>query len=320
MIDFAKGITLSEKMIAFSNVHPPIVKVYNTFIRENWLYHVLPRLKLQNYKYHYQMLKSVYKQQFPWQYVKEGQTVIQVSAAKSLIPMGVSQGLILSALVGPKGRVFVIEPDPGNVCVLKAYLITQGIKNVIVIEKGVWKETGKMDFSIRQDFSSWNRIHETISPDAYNTYQHKLQTVKVDVDTLDNIIREHGIDDVSFVNMTINGSEYNALLGMSETIKKDVIVSFPIQNVLTMQSPILRKLEESGFHVLLKHAPVATHQKQFIVACAVRMAKQEILNNGFEEVDVSLTKKDERDFIKIVPVAGGDKYDDWIFRKQVRWF
>jgi len=173
---------------------------------------------------------------------------------------------------------------------------------------------------VRPGFSSWNRIRETIEPDVHKNYEHKIASVEVEVDTLDHIIAENHIDNVSFINMTINGGEYPALLGMTETLKHNITFCFPIQNASTVKSPILSKLEEVGFNIMLKHAPVAMHQKQFIVACAVKKSPEAILVDGYEEVELALAQKNDREFILIKSKTGNKKYDDWVFRKQVSWF
>ncbi|KKU74150.1 MAG: hypothetical protein UX98_C0001G0080 [Parcubacteria group bacterium GW2011_GWA2_47_26] len=306
-------------MILFSRKNTAHVKFYNTCIRENWLYHVLPRFKVRNFRYHYGALRHVYAQMFPWQFVKEGRTVIQVSTAKSLIGAGVSHALMLSALVGPTGKVFVIEPDPSNVTVLKAYCIVQGINNVHVIQKAVWKERADMQFTVREDFSSWNRLTDTVSPKDMERQGLKSVTFPVQADTLDNIIRDEHIDNVSFVNMSINGSEYEAFQGMGDTLGKDVFLSFPIQNMRTFRSPILKELQDKGFTILVKHAPVATHQKQFLVAGAIKNPSSAILEQFNEEVELTETKKDGRDFILITSKNKNNAYDGWVFRKQIRW-
>ena len=177
-----------------------------------------------------------------------------------------------------------------------------------------------MTFSRRGKRSSWNRLRDTIDEADYKAHEHMLDSIEVEVDTLDNIIADHGLDDVSFINMTINGSEYPAIQGMTETLQKDVILSFPIQNILTIRSPILSELEEKGYNIRLKHAPVATHQKQFIVACAMKRSRQEILDDGYEEVELAVSKKDNHDFIRIIPKDSTDKYDRWVFQRQVAWF
>ncbi len=308
-------------MILYSKTNPALLKSYNTFVRTNRAYLALPRLKLASFPFHYGRLRKVYKQMFPWQFVRDGDTVVQVSTAKNLIHHGTSHALILAALVGPRGKVFVIEPDPTNVIMLKAYLVQNNLHNVEVIEKAVWNEQKNMSFTVREERSSWNRISDTVI--AEDAERHKDQATSVDVqaDTFDNIARDHKISGPSLVHMSINGSEYEALQGMNEFLARDdAVLSFPIQNMRAFDSPILSELQERGFDILVKHAPVGTHQKQFLLACALKNPSHEILRQFPEEVELTRIKKDGRDFILITSKTLSTSYDDWVFRKQVVWF
>ena len=91
---------------------------------------------------------------------------------------------------------------------------------------------------------------------------------ETDVDTLDNIILDHGIREVDHVNITVNGTEYRVLKGMSETLASVKSVSFVYSNRYTVESSILDLLESFGLDVLIKNAPVFLHQRQFLVGVA----------------------------------------------------
>jgi len=261
---------------------------------------------------------------FPWEFVKEGDTVIQVSAAKTLIPIGLSHTLMLATLVGPEGRVFVIEADPNNVVVLKAFLIENKVQNVTVIEKGIWKEKGVMEFMEFQDHTSTNRLTETLSDSEQKDFgKAKNKMIQIEVDSIDNLIQEHNLGEVSFINITINGTEYEAVLGMTEILKSGLTVAFALQSKRTFQSPILKTLEDQGYNILIKHAPVATHQKQFLVACAVKNSLHELDDgNTYKEVDLEVDLSQEQllgNRILIKPKNGSFlKHKD--FRSSIRWF
>ena len=46
--------------------------------------------------------------------------------------------------------------------------------------------------------------------------------MSIEVDKLDNILRELGIVNVDFITIEINGAEIEALEGMRETLNQDV--------------------------------------------------------------------------------------------------
>jgi FkbM family methyltransferase len=51
-----------------------------------------------------------------------------------------------SRLVGPKGRVFAVEPDPLNLTILRANLERCGCFNVTVLPVAAWSERAELDF------------------------------------------------------------------------------------------------------------------------------------------------------------------------------
>ena len=64
-----------------------------------------------------------------------------------------------------------------------------------------------------------------------------------EMDTLDNMIRDHVIKKVDHVNITVNGTEYKVLQGLKETLGSMKSVSFVNKNRYTVDSPILSFLE-----------------------------------------------------------------------------
>ena len=253
-------------MIVYTEYDTPRVRLYNRFVRENRL---LRRLLFRRYS-GYQRTKTIHQQMVPYCTVREGDTVIQVGAT-GLHYLGISQPLIYSSLVGPRGRVFVLEPDPVGLHGLIKYINVQGVYNVNVIDKAAWDRKGTEKFTFFTGHpgtnvqSDYNRHNDANPSRTRQVLMHERDT---EVDTLDNIVREHGIGEVNHVNITVNGTEHRVLQGLRETLGSLRSVSFVYQNGFTAESPILAFLESSGLNVLIKHAPVHVEQEQFLVGMA----------------------------------------------------
>ena len=313
-------------MIFFSEKHPQSTKIYNSLIRSRRYYHTLINLLnarnfkwngQKDYHYRYYALRKYFRELFPWNHVREGSTVIQVSSAANLIIIGVSQALQASTLVGPKGKVVVFEPDPQSVAILRTYLTVNGVKNVEVIEKGIWNQKTTLKFKVVDKHGSTNTLSE-IFTEKQKQQVPDVKEIAIEVDTLDNLIAQHKLTNISVINATINGAEYEAMQGAEKiSLQKDIVMAFPLQNTKTFNSPILEFCQKKGFHVLLMHAPVSIYQKQFIVACAVREPEESIRTKGFFPVSLEMTKKENRDFILIKAMDGTRNYDGWVFRKHV---
>lgn len=295
-------------MILFSDRVPTQLKLYNAVIRENPMYRVLPRLQTTTmFRTHYRSVRRFFAQEFPWCLVREGQTVMQVGAAKDLLITGRSQPLILSTLVGPRGRVIVVEPDLHNVVLLREYLRTNRVTNVTVIQKGAWSAPGRTTLTVAASCTSANILSQGCT-EGYRSRNlqrpgiaEHVSEVEVEVETIDRLLEEHAAQPVSFINITINGCEWEAIQGMPETLRGDVIISFPIQNPRTFQSPVLESLERQGFTIFVRHAPVRLSQPQFLVACAVKQPSRAFLDQGGWQA-VKLVGGNG--MIRVVPVGG----------------
>ena len=127
--------------------------------------------------------------------------------------------------VAPTGKVIGIDPDPDN------HLIAQKIINnknysIQLIQKGTFNKKDDASLLIGTK-SSWNQLN-SIPKDSTVDFTEK--EIKVEVDKLDNIIQEIGIDinKISHINLTINGAEYYTLLGMKKILSEAENLSLTI--------------------------------------------------------------------------------------------
>lgn len=140
---------------------------------------------------------------FRWQsFMKSRDTVIQVGV--NMEKEYRSNAIQMSKVVGEKGRVIAIEPDKKNIQKLKKFVAENGIKNIIIVEKAVWKEKGNLSFLLGRK-TSWNRLKAV--PGVFEEEKFNDSYEVVEADTLDNIIEETGYRDISHICLTINGAE-----------------------------------------------------------------------------------------------------------------
>lgn len=98
-------------------------------------------------------------------------------------------------------KIYAIEPDKENVEALKNKVRTEGIRDVTVIAKGVYKESGLLHFS---------------SGEGEASHLSASGNVEVPVLALDEILK--GCAGHILLKMDIEGSEMDALAGAAETI------------------------------------------------------------------------------------------------------
>ena len=102
-------------------------------------------------------------------------------------------------------EIYVLEPNPKSYEVCLRNLQNMNLKNYQMVPKGAWSREEILNFH---------------SPDGVHQGGARIVNnetgVTVSVDSIDNICNERA----TFIKMDIEGSEYQALIGASETIKK----------------------------------------------------------------------------------------------------
>lgn len=116
--------------------------------------------------------------------------------------------LKLSKLVGNKGLVIAIEPDPENVKILQK--VTSKRKNVLIVDKGLWSSKNSMPLYIHEYDYAHSFIKDMVSGPARGK--------TLEVDSLDNILANLKIQNVNFIKMNIEGAEIEALKGAKTTL------------------------------------------------------------------------------------------------------
>lgn len=141
----------------------------------------------------------------------------------------------MSELVGIKGKVIAIEAIPENFELLKMNIEINNIKNIILINKAIWKDRGSLLFNIdeKQKTSALNNIVKT----------KKKKTLPCD--TIDNIYDELKLPKVDFIRIQTNGAEIEALQGMKNilTEKPKLLVAVPYKN----RDEVQEMLENYGY-------------------------------------------------------------------------
>lgn len=175
-----------------------------------------------------------------------------------------------SDVVGPKGRVVAIEANERNVDKLRSRIAAdarlKNAGNIVLIAKGIWNEKGKKTFIANKgDDAALDKIESRELRDfSYHKVDH-AERIEVEVDTLDNILNEAGVENVDFVLLTINDAELLALDGVDRLLLNNPNVRFLVHS----QSPypgqlVKKKLAAKGY--TFRASPIAGSQLERIYA------------------------------------------------------
>ncbi len=133
--------------------------------------------------------------------VKKGDIVVDVGAHIGTFTVRAAK------TVGDGGMVVAIEPEMDNLRVLERNIRANGLNNVVIVPKGVWSRKDRLKLFIKENTS------------GHSFVRCRGRFMEVEVDTLDNILRELGVNKVDFIKMIVEGAEIEAYKGMKETLK-----------------------------------------------------------------------------------------------------
>jgi FkbM family methyltransferase len=133
------------------------------------------------------------------------------------IDVGAHVGDILRHMVNlcPRGRHYAFEPLPHL-----AQRLTENFPQVIVHHAAVGEEGGESEFLFVENDPGYSGLRRR----GYDRPDPKISKIRVRVVTLDEIIPQN--DQIAFIKLDIEGGEFHAIKGGTETIRrcKPVIV------------------------------------------------------------------------------------------------
>jgi len=167
-----------------------------------------------HYLYTYQSIKDINKHIFPYNFVKDTDTVVSCGCARMYLDMGISDPLIFATLAK---KVILFEADPINIPVVDSYLEDNKIGNVELIPKAVWNKNEEVMFSSYKN-----------SPGGGNHVGGGNRKIMVPVEgiTLDAAVKEP----VDFLHLTINGIEHRVLETAESMLENKPIVTVAMFN------------------------------------------------------------------------------------------
>jgi FkbM family methyltransferase len=136
--------------------------------------------------------------------IKQGDIVIDAGANVGMFTV------IASVLSGTDGYVISIEPDPENLRILKKNIELNNLKNIEIINKALYSESGEKIKLIQNGLMSKISVEKAESNIA--------KKIDVETTTFDDIIIKSGLQP-TVLKMDIEGAEKYALLGASTMMK-----------------------------------------------------------------------------------------------------
>lgn len=161
-----------------------------------------------------------------------------------------------SYMVGKDGRVIVIEAVPEyveNIRVNLDFHLGWPLKNIVYVAKGVDAVPGKKTIQIG-NYPDYNKLADQSINDGLNESDF-IRQLDIEIDTIDSILDEHGIENINHVTMTISGMELEALKGMRNTLLSNglrlQIRSLHMKNGELLYPQVVKILKACGMKTVL---------------------------------------------------------------------
>ena len=184
--------------------------------------------------------------------------MVQAGCVDWMLPRGVSHALIAADLAGPEGRVIVAEPDPSNVAAIRNYAQYNDISQLLVEQVAIWRTSAELEMAFFDGRRSYNTLSVTRGRNRETRNYAELvecsRVEKVRVVSVDELLDQHGLQ-ANFVNLTINGSEDDAIAGMRRTLITGANVAFPLWGARSWFVEVFIELRRLGLDIIVGEAP-----------------------------------------------------------------
>ena len=175
--------------------------------------------------------------------------LVDVNTGDVIVEGGAYIGLYaiqLAERVGASGKIIAIEAIEDNFKVMKKNLESNGVQNVIAINKGIWNRKEDLKyFRSKKQAASYSESVLSANP----------VELQIEADTLDNILRNLSIEKVDIIRLQTNGAELKGLEGMPSTLaqRPKMLVAVPyIVDGTNMRKEVESFLQHKGFSTELR--------------------------------------------------------------------
>lgn len=152
---------------------------------------------------------------------------------------------IYAAGFAKRGLVYSLEPVHSNFELLERNVELNGFTNIVPVEKAVTEKSGQREIFVQ--------LGDTTMHSFYNPRGKSRKTL-VRTITLADFMRDYSIDQIDFLKMDCEGSEYEILIGcpdqILERIKRISMESHPLGGSQN-QNWMIKHLKKKGFKVTL---------------------------------------------------------------------
>lgn len=215
-------------------------------------------------------------------YLKKGHTILDIGANIGFY------SILASSIVGPKGKVYSFDASKDNTDLIEKSILENSFENITVVNAAVSNTVGIGLLYMSQYYNSEHSLFDY----HYSSGRNNNEKIPVRLETVDNFLKNNAHDlNVDLIKMDIEGSENNAIDGMSQTINSNdnlvLITEFwpqGLKNSKREPKEFLEKLDSLGFEI--HH--IDEHQNKLYPVTTSQMLK---ITQKRQEKSVEKTKE-----------------------------
>src|ERR671914_1772482 len=177
---------------------------------------------------------------------KEGDTVVDVGAHMGRYTITSSKS------VGQHGRVIAVEAHPYNFRILYNNLRLNKLQNVSALNCAVYSKKARLKLYLPDEELGYTMHHSLMTNYLVSKYSKEIErkSMEVEADTLDNLLKVRGINEVNWIKIDVEGAEYEVLKGAKEILSasKDISILVEVHGKDTY-GPTTELLRSNNFNI-----------------------------------------------------------------------
>jgi FkbM family methyltransferase len=177
---------------------------------------------------------------------KEGDTVVDVGAHMGRYTITSSKS------VGSSGKVIAVEAHPYNFRMLQHNLSLNKLGNVSALNWAVYSKKAKLKLYLPDEDLGYTMHHSLMTNYLTAKYNKEIERryIEVEADTLDNLLKSRGINQVNWIKIDVEGAEYEVLKGAREVLSANKCISILVEvHGKETYGPTMELLRSNNFNI-----------------------------------------------------------------------
>ncbi len=177
---------------------------------------------------------------------KEGDTVVDIGAHMGRYTITSSKS------VGASGRIIAVEAHPYNFRILQHNLRLNKLKNVSALNWAVYSKKARLKLYLPDEDLGYTMHHSVMANYLASKYSKEIERryIEVEADTLDNLLKIRGINEVNWIKIDVEGAEYEVLKGAKEILSTNSRISILVEvHGKDTYDPTIELLKSNNFKI-----------------------------------------------------------------------